>query len=344
MKLTNIRSADSVEVSMSAPAISVAMSVYNGAAYLSLAIESILSQSFHDFEFLILNDGSTDKSKDIIDSFAATDSRIRAIHRENKGLIVSLNQLVSEARAPIIARMDGDDIAVPNRFAEQYAFLQANPDYGVVSSWTIDIDGDGQPYPIAGNDHPTNFDDFLKAIEDGPLLCHPSAMFRRDLVLGVGGYHAAFKHCEDYDLWLRLAGVTKLCSLPQRLMQYRHTDSQVSNRHVVEQQIGVAASRFAYRERAAGRPDPTASLSKLPPLSDYDALFGRAGATKEARAMVASGLLYSPVAMKGDGFDLLLSHIKDGSTVEGLPRTILRLLRFGEPVRAARLAAALLLN
>ena len=346
MMTCDINSTTSVKVSKPVPksnvAISVAMSVYNGAAYLPLAIESILDQSFADFEFLILNDGSTDTSAAIIDAYAARDPRIRAIHRENCGLIVSLNQLIAEARAPIIARMDGDDIAMPDRFAEQYAFLTTNPDYGVVSSWTVDIDGHGKPFPIAGNDHPTNFEDFLGAIEDGPLLCHPSAMFRRDLVLGVGGYHAAFRHCEDYDLWLRLAGVTKLCSLPKRLMQYRHTDSQVSNRHVVEQQIGVAASRFAYRERMAGRPDPTESLAALPPLEDYDQLFGRSGATAEARAMVASGILYSQVAMKGEGFDLLMAHVKDAKPIPGLQRTILRLLRFGEPVRAARLAAALL--
>ncbi len=344
MEMCDIKSVKSAEMMSPVPAISVAMSVYNGAAYLPQAIESILAQSFTDFEFLILNDGSTDLSATIIDSYAARDSRIRAIHRKNKGLIVSLNQLVGEARSPIIARMDGDDIAMPNRFAEQYAFLRANPDYGVVSSWTIDIDADGRPYPVSGNDHPTNFDDFLAAIENGPLLCHPSAMFRRDLVLSVGGYHAAFRHCEDYDLWLRLAGVTKLCSLPSRLMQYRHTDTQVSNRHVVEQQIGVAASRFAYRARAAGKPDPTETLTALPPLGDYDRLFADAGATAEARAMVASGILYSPVAMKGEGFDLLLAHIKDGATIAGLPRTILRLVRFGEPLRAARLAAALLFN
>ncbi len=341
MNMRDIKKADSVDVSESVPAISVAMSVHNGAAYLPLAIESILGQSFTDFEFLILNDGSTDTSPAIINAYAARDRRIRAFHRENRGLIVSLNQLVAEARAPIIARMDGDDIAMPNRFAEQLAFLSANPDYGVVSSWTVDIDGDGKPFPIRGNDHPTSFEDFLAAIEDGPLLCHPASMFRRDLVIAVGGYHAAFKHCEDYDLWLRLAGVTKLCSLPQRLMQYRHTDGQVSNRHVVEQQIGVAASRFAYRERAAGRVDPTETLVALPPLDKFDDLFGRPGAAAEARAMVTSGILYSDVALKSTGFELLLAHVKDAKPIPGLPRTILRLLRFGEPVRAARLAAAL---
>ncbi len=345
--MSSIKSADSAEVShpmmrFPVPAISVAMSVYNGAPYLAEAIESILNQTFTDFEFLILNDGSKDTSAAIIDHYAAKDSRIRAIHRENRGLIVSLNQLLDEARAPIIARMDGDDIALPHRFERQYEFLAANPDHGVVSSWTVDIDGDGIEYKIEGNDHPTSFEAFLDAIETGPLLCHPSAMFRRDLVRSVGGYHAAFRHCEDYDLWLRMADITKLCSLPERLMKYRHTDGQVSSKHLVEQQIGVAASRFARRMRVDGKPDPTAELDRLPPMADYDRLFGVAGIGKQARAMVAASILYSPIAMKGDGFEILLDHVRGGGAKDNLPRTVLRLLRFGEPVRAARLALALL--
>lgn len=328
---------------MSNPAISVAMSVYNGEPYLGAAIESILAQSFTDFEFLILNDGSTDNSATIIDRYAARDSRIRAIHRENRGLIISLNQLLDEARAAIVARMDGDDVATPDRFANQIAFLAANPDHGVVSSWTTDIDEQGTAYPLQGDDQPTSHADFLAAIEKGgTLLCHPSAMFRRDLVQSVGGYHAAFRHCEDYDLWLRLADKCKLASLPDRLLFYRHTDGQVSNRHVVEQQIGVAASRLAHRERVAGRPDPTEHLDSLPLIADYDRLFGWTGATKEARAMTARAILYSPLALKGEGFELILAHAADGGPVTGLPRTILRLLRLGEPARALRLATALM--
>lgn len=328
---------------MPEPAISVAMSVYNGEPYLALAIESILAQTFADFEFLILNDGSTDGSAAIIDRYAAQDGRIRAIHRENKGLIVSLNQLLDEARSAIIARMDGDDIARPDRFAKQYAFLKDNPDHGVVSSWTTDIDAKGTPFPLGGDDQPTSHAEFLAAIESGgQLLCHPSAMFRRDLVRSVGGYHAAFRHCEDYDLWLRLSDKCKLASLPERLTLYRHTDGQVSNKHIVEQQTGVAASRLAHQMRAAGKADPTEALTALPPIADYDQLFGEVGAAAAARAMTAQAILYSPVALGGLGFDLVLDHVREAKSVAGLPRTVLRLLRLGMPVRALRLAAALI--
>ncbi len=327
---------------MSAPAISVAMSVYNSAQFLVPAIESILAQTFTDFEFLILNDGSSDESAAIVDAYAAKDSRIRPIHRENKGLIISLNQLLNEARAPLIARMDGDDIAKPERFARQIDFMTANPDYGVLGTWTEDMDEAGNSFYLTGADHPTTDEEFQAVVADRSALCHPSVMMHRDLALSVGGYHAAFRHCEDYDLWLRLASRTKICSLPERLIRYRHSPGQVSTKHIVEQQVGVAVARLALRERREGRPDPTENLNSLPPIEELDALFGRAGAAKEARAMVAAALLYSPVALGGGGFDIILDHVRDGSHVRGLRRTIARLIRFGEIGRATKLATTLL--
>jgi GT2 family glycosyltransferase len=328
---------------MSQPAISVAMSVYNCSAYLGQAIESILAQTFTDFEFLILNDGSTDDSAAVIDAYAAKDSRIRPIHRENKGLIVSLNQLVAEAKAPLVARMDGDDIAMPERFARQIAFLSANPGYGVLGTWTADIDEDGNPFRVAGPDHPTTNDEFQAIISTRSALCHPSVMMRRELVLAVGGYHAAFKHCEDYDLWLRLAHLTKIRSLPERLVKYRHSDGQVSSRHIVTQQYGTVVSRLAYEARVAGKPDPTENLADLPPLEELDALFSLPGASRAARARLVAGLLYSPVAMKGSGFDLLLDHVREGGSRKGLWRTVARIaVRMQEPQRALTLARALL--
>src|SRR4029079_10086491 len=108
---------------MTTPAISVAMSVYNGERFLGPAIESILAQTFGDFEFLILDDGSRDATTQIVLDYAARDARVRPILRENRGLVASLNQLLDEARAPLVARMDADDIARPERFERQIAFL-----------------------------------------------------------------------------------------------------------------------------------------------------------------------------------------------------------------------------
>lgn len=318
------------------------MSVYNGERFLCDAIESILAQSFTDFEFVVLDDGSTDGTRAILADYAARDSRIRPIVRDNRGLIVSLNQLVAEARAPLVARMDADDIAHPERFAKQVAFLNANPDHGVVGCWTADIDEHGNRYTIRGQDHPLTHGAFLQAIEDGgPLLCHPGVIFRRGIVRSVGGYHAAFKHCEDLDLWLRLASVTQIANLPERLIYYRHYSDQVSSRHATEQQIGAAVAYLAYMERKAGQPDPTETLSTLPPIDELDSLFGREGVARQVRARVAPALLYSRSGLRDHGFDLVLRHLNEGGSRDGMWRTVARLARLGEPVRAARLAATL---
>ncbi len=327
---------------MSDPAISVAMSVYNGERFLSEAIDSVLAQTWRDFEFLILDDGSRDSSLEIIHRHAAVDSRIRIIARENRGLVASLNQLLGEARAPLVARMDADDICAPQRFERQIAFLAARPDHGVIGSLTADIDENGEAFPLDTAEQPLDHEQFLAHIEsNGPLLAHPTVMYRRDVVLAAGGYHAAFRHCEDYDLWLRLAHRTRIANLPERLVRYRHYSGQVSNRHALEQQIGVAVSRLAYAERQAGRPDPTEHLDVLPPIEQFDELFGRKGAASEVRAHVARALLYSRSEMAGQGFDLLLAHVEEGGRGAELWRTAARLVRFGEPRRALKLITAL---
>jgi hypothetical protein len=329
---------------MASPAITVAMSVYNGEPYLAEAIASVLAQTFADFEFLILDDGSTDASRETISRFAAQDSRIRPLFRENRGLIASLNQLLAEARAPLIARMDADDISMPARFARQVAFLAANPDHGVVGSWSEDIDVRSRSIQRDGSgvDQPTSHEAFLASIEvGGPLLCHPAVMYCTEVVRAAGGYHAAFRHCEDLDLWLRLATRTRICSIPERLLRYRRSEGQVSKRFSVEQTIGSVVSRIAYRERLAGRADPTEGLGSLPPIDQLDALFGRPGIAETVREQVVRHLLYSRSALQGAGMDLVLDHIRRGGTRHGLWRTVARLLTFGEPRQAARLARAL---
>ncbi len=327
---------------MPSPAISVAMSVYNGERFLAEAIASVLAQSWRDFEFLLLDDGSCDGSLMIMQRFAVLDPRIRIISRENRGLVASLNQLLTEAKAPLIARMDADDVCLPERFTRQIGFFAANPQHGVVGSLTDDIDERGQPYAMVPAGHPLTHEAFLERIDSrGQLLAHPTVMYRRDVVLSVGGYHAAFRHCEDYDLWLRLAHRTQIANLPEQLLRYRHYAGQVSNRHALEQQIGVAVSHIAYQERMAGRPDPTETLGQLPPIDQLDALFGRTGVASEVRGRVARALLYSRSALSGPGFELLMSHVEEGGRGSDLWRTAARLVRFGQPSRALRLAAAL---
>ena len=324
------------------PSISVAMSVYNGERFLAGAIESVLEQTFTDFEFLILDDGSSDATRAIIAHYAGIDPRICMIARENRGLVASLNQLLAQARAPLVARMDADDLCLPDRFARQIAWLAAHPDVGVLGTWTEDIDENDETYRVIAVDHAVDHEAFLDAIESGaPLLCHPAVMFRRDLVLAIGGYHPAFRHCEDLDLWLRLATHTRMANLPERLLRYRHYGEQVSSRHAMEQQVHAAIARLAYAERKAGRSDPTKHVTQLPPIDRLDDMFQREGVARAVRARVAPGLLYSRAALAGDGFALLCRFIRDGGRCPGLWRTVARLVLFGLPLHAARLALVL---
>jgi len=260
----------------------------------------------------------------------------------SRGLIASLNILLDRARAPLIARMDADDICLPERFARQFAFLGAQPDHGVIGSLTSDIDEYDRPISSGTPDQPLSYDMFLHNIQTGaPLLAHPSVMYRREVVRVAGDYHPAFRHCEDYDLWLRLANLTKIANLPERLLRYRHYPDQVSNRYALEQQVGVAISFLAHCERQAGRGDPTVGWQVLPPIEQLDSAFARPGVAREVRAHVARTLVYSHSALQAGAFELLLQHIREGGRGPELWRTALRLLRFGDPHRALRLTAAL---
>ena len=318
------------------------MSVYNGAQFLAEAITSVLEQSYANFEFLILDDGSSDCTRAIIEDFAKREARIQPIFRENRGLVASLNQLLGEARAPIIARMDADDICQPTRFAKQIEFLNANLDYGVIGSCVEDIDEHGQLWPHDVAPFPATHEQFLAAIETGDLLfCHSSVMYRRAIVLGVGGYHVAFPHCEDLDLWLRLANVTRLANLSEKLLHYRRHAGQVSNLHATLQHTGAAVARLAYKERKDGREDPTETLTSLPAIDELDVLFNRAGTARDVRAIVAIGLQHSRAALQGDGFEIVLRYLRDGGGHSGMWRTVARLISFGEPARALQLATAL---
>ncbi|WP_312491053.1 glycosyltransferase [Sphingomonas sp.] len=331
---------------MTSPRITVALSVYNNGPYLAAALDSVLAQSFGDFELLIVNDGSTDDSRAIIDAYAARDARVRAIHQANHGLVPSLNLMIAQARGAYIARMDGDDVALPERFARQVAFLDAHPDHGVVGTRVIPITETGEPRTDWSIDHPIEAEAVHAALEAGPLLCHPSVMMRRSLVTQVGGYRAAYRHCEDYDLWLRLDERTRMANLPERLLLYRYSTTQVSHRHALAQHYGAAVARLARAERIAGRPDPSEYWRELPPIDALDAAFGRPGVARTVRAEVVRGILYHPDSLAGGGLPLIAGHVREtrsdhAARVSGLWRAVARLARSGKPVAALRLAKAL---
>lgn len=323
------------------PAISVATSVYNGERFLAPAIDSVLAQNFSDFEFLLLDDGSRDGSLAIAQDYAARDPRIRLITRENRGLVSSLNELLAMARAPLVARFDADDICAPDRLSQQLAFMQTHPDHGLVGSNTRYIGADGLPSPVPNLPRPQDHQALLASFEDKPNLCHSAVLYRRDLVLALGGYRASYVHAEDYDLWLRLSAVTRLANLPRVLLDYRITPEQVSSRHMVTQAVNAGIAWLAHQERAAGRGDPTAGLEQLPGLDQLDAAI-RPGAADYVRQRVIDRILYSPAALAGDGWPILLDHAARHRREPRLWRTAARLLRAGQLRPAGQLTATLI--
>ncbi len=317
------------------------MSVYNAGPYLDDAINSIRRQTFSDFEFLILDDGSTDNGRAIAEAHAAQDARIRVIARANRGLIVSLNQLLDEARAPLVARMDADDTCLPDRFTRQLAFLDANPDHGLIGCDCSCIGPDGQPLERPPIVRPLTHEGLLANLESRPTIHHPAVIYARDLVRGVGGYRAAFVHAEDYDLWLRLSQVTRMANLPDKLLNYRIYPEQVSSRHLIAQTRNSALAWLAYSESLAGRPDPIGDAATLPEDDELDAIFGPGAAAYIHRRVVARAF-YDADALTADGWPMLLSHARSHRTDRQLWRLAARIMRHGKPVHAVRLGLRLL--
>jgi len=199
------------------PTISVIMPVYNGERFLQQAIDSILSQTFADFEFIIINDGSTDSTKQILEK--TNDKRIIIIDNENNfGMVKSLNRGIQKARGKYIARMDADDISLPDRFQMQFDFLEKNKNVGVCGTFMKVMDKDGK---VQYSDWPYSFnskENYIHFLFNCPLA-HPSIMGKRELFL-ENPYEFSFP-VEDYELWERLSHKTVLVNIEKVLLLYR---------------------------------------------------------------------------------------------------------------------------
>jgi glycosyltransferase involved in cell wall biosynthesis len=210
-----------------APLISVCMPVYNAKRYLEEAIESILGQTFKDFEFLISDDGSTDRSLAILKRYAAQDGRIRLWSRPNAGYVVRLNEMLHQARGDLIARMDADDVALPERFAQQVEFLRSHPEVDVVGGARENIDSKGRLLFV--HHEAESHDDMQSQFLNGFCpISHPTVMMRRRAVLAVGGYRTEMMPAEDVDLWLRMSERGRLANLADVMVRYRIHESSVS--------------------------------------------------------------------------------------------------------------------
>lgn len=202
------------------PLVSVLMPVRNGADYLRPAIESILAQTWTDFEFLILDDGSTDGTAAILADYQSRDDRIRCLSHTARGVTPALNELARQARGELLARMDADDISEPQRLSKQVAALQQHPDCIVIGCQILFIDQEGAV--LTQSHYPMPPSEIEHQLRTGvTALPHPGTMIRREALARVGGYDESFEAAQDLDLWLRLMEFGELRNLPEVLLQYR---------------------------------------------------------------------------------------------------------------------------
>lgn len=262
------------------PEVSVLLPVYNAERTVEAAIASILSQSFEDFELLIINDGSTDGSSRIIRTFA--DGRIRIIDRpSNGGLISALNDGIREARAELVARQDADDASAADRLGRQVAAFSGNPRIGAVGT-ALQLVRSGKVLSRQWSYPQTPELARWQALFKTPVA-HSAVMYRRETVLRVGGYLEEFKYAEDYELWSRLIEVADIISLPSPMVLYSVDVGGVSREKAREQR--AVHCRIARRNmRALLAREVNASVVDLlacgidrgEPIKDFDQFSGAA--------------------------------------------------------------------
>ena len=238
------------------PAISVILPVYNVEAYVREAVESILAQTFTDFELIIINDGSTDGSGAILRELATHDARIILIEQPNDGAASARNKGLEMARADLIALMDADDVSMPERFALQHARMIQEPELAVLGSFIRVMDKDGNIIQLV--ERPLTREAIVHCLEhSGPPVANPTVMMRKEALLKAGGYRKAFCPAEDYDLWLRMSDLGyAIANLPQPLLNYRWHGANASEAHWEVQGRIAILTRLAHRVRKAGLPDP----------------------------------------------------------------------------------------
>jgi len=237
------------------------MPVRNAGRFLDAAIVSIRAQSLSDLELILLDDGSTDGSDQVLRGHAAADPRLVVISLPHGGVATALNQGLAAARAQLVARMDADDEAKPERLERQVTALQAQPETAVLGTGieTMDADGHLIGSAVPGGDPA----EIREGLLHGNCLHHPTVMMRRDVVLAAGGYRPAFTASEDYDLWLRLSEHHDLSNMPDLLLRYRCHGGQATGQRWFLQRLEALAAQHSARVRRTGRADPMQGQTRI---------------------------------------------------------------------------------
>ena len=303
-----------------APSVSVIMSVYNGEQFLREAVQSILDQSFTNFELIVVDDGSTDTSLEVLQSYADVDRRVKIISRVNKGLIASLNEAAGRAVAPLLARMDGDDVAHPNRFQAQVQEFNKRPNLVALGSQVRFVGADGLAsgktlkYPVGQAEVKDNH------CRGGPFVAHPSLMMRTSVFKLSGGYRAPFVAAEDLDLLYRLFELGEIDNLNGVFLDYRFHGKNISIVGGYKQMLTRAVLIELVEAKAKRGVD---YLSKLKGAIDIDTIENQTGylglRDRLVARLVDRGFTYNHHAvLTNEGFGLLGDRLKNLS-ISNLP-------------------------
>jgi len=224
------------------------MAVYNSEKYVREAVDSILNQTFKSFEFIIINDGSTDKTQEILESY--NDPRIVITHQKHMGLTKSLNKGIALAKGKFIARQDADDISLPDRLEKQIEFLELHKDIALLGTAAKIIDIRG--FYLRTVRYPTDHSSLSIAINHSNQFWHGSVMFRRQSFLELGGYQEILFTAQDYDLWLRFVEKFKVANLSDPLYKYRLNYLSLSFKKIVYQRRMAIFAKELARARKKG--------------------------------------------------------------------------------------------
>jgi len=239
---------------MPSPPISVVMPVNNGQAFLDEAVCSIRAQTFQDFELIVVDDGSRDATPEILRHHAVVDRRIRIVTQSQAGVVAALNNGIAASGGPYLARMDADDVTKPDRLARQLDILARHPNVAAIGSGYDVIDRAGRVRRQVTM--PIDPEVIRTTLDRTNCMAHSTVLMRRDAVIAAGGYRGAFRHCEDYDLWLRLVEHHDLLNVDEPLLLYREHPGQLTWRNLEQRILSELGAHISASHRRRGRPDP----------------------------------------------------------------------------------------
>ena len=271
--------AEEAESGARAPAVSVLIPVRNGAPYLEAALVSLAAQTFADFEIIVVDNGSSDRTAEILAAWQSKDSRIRILRQERPSVSASLNLAASRARAPLLARLDSDDIAAPGRLAAQVEVMANRPALCLLGSAAELIDEGGRR--LGETRQALDEGELRACLRTGCGLIHSSTMMRRETFLAAGGYREGLNLAEDHDLFLRMAEHGEIANLPDKLVRYRVHGASVTTRWPLRWAIATACATAAAKARRLGMAEPFANGTPL--LREALALLGETPAAFRAR-------------------------------------------------------------